>query len=97
VNVTFAPVFQFALLRVTVVGECVIAVLPERAMATVTGLLGDALRRTEDVPVVPPARVTVDGTQLIEGVVVVPSVKGTDALVPLSEGEPLSNAVACAV
>jgi hypothetical protein len=90
-------VFQFALLRVTVVGEWVITVLPERVMVTVTGLAGEALRRTDDMPVVPPTRDSVDGTQLIEGVVVVPIVKGTIGVDALSAGEPLSNAVACAV
>ena len=88
--------FQFALLRVTVVGACVIAVLPERVIVTVTGLAGEALKRTDDVPVAPPATVSVDGTQLIDGVLV-PNVKGTAAVDVLSAGEPLSNAVACAV
>jgi hypothetical protein len=97
VNVTGAPVFQFELLRVTVVGECVMTVLPERVMVTVTGLLGEALKRTEEVPLVPPIRDNVVGFQLSDSVGLVPIVNGTAAVDALSAGEPLSNAVACAV
>lgn len=96
-NVTVAPVFQFALLKVTDVGELVIAVLPERVIVTVTGLLGEALKRNDEVPLLPPTTDSVDGTQLSEGVFVVPIVNGTAAVDALSAGEPLSNAVACAV
>lgn len=68
VNVTVTPVFQFELFNVTLVGECAIAVLPERVIVTVTGLAGDAPRRTDAVPVVPPASVSVVGVALIESV-----------------------------
>ena len=55
VKVTFTPVFQFELVSVTLVGEWVIAVLPERVIVTGTELVGAALKRIDDVPLAPPA------------------------------------------
>ena len=97
VKVTFTPVFQFELLSVTLVGVCVIAVLPVRVIVTVTGLAGEAPRRIEEVPLVPPGSCNVFGVALIDNVDVPPIVNGTAAVAVLNEGVPLSNAVACAV
>jgi hypothetical protein len=97
VKVTLTPVLQFELLRVTLVGECAIAVLPDRVIVTVTALVGAAHKRIEDVPLEPPTNDNVLGVAVIDSVGVPWIVKGTAAVAVLNEGEPLSNAVACAV
>ena len=91
------PVFQFELVSVTLVGECVIAVLPERVIVTGTEFVGAALKRIDDVPLAPPASDNVLGVAVIDSVGVPWIVNGTAAVAVLSDGEPLSNAVACAV
>ena len=74
VNVTLTPVFQFEVVSCTLVGACVITVLPVRAIATVTVPAGAALSRTDDVPLSPPAIDSVLGVKLIVGVGAVPIV-----------------------
>lgn len=91
------PVFQFELVSVTLVGECVIAVLPERVIVTGTEPVGAALKRIDDVPLVPPASDNVLGVAVMDSVGVPWIVNGTAAVAALNDGEPLSNAVACAV
>lgn len=66
VKVTLTPVFQFELFRVTLVGECAMAVLPERVIATVTEFVGAALKRIDEVPLEPPARDSVLGVAVID-------------------------------
>ncbi len=96
VNVTGTPVFQFALVSVTLVGACVITVLPERVIVTVTEPDGAAERRTDDGALLPPARDNVFGTKLIVGVAAwITNVTVVDTV--LSAGLPLSTAVAVAV
>ncbi|MES1263381.1 MAG: hypothetical protein ABUL69_03420, partial [Peristeroidobacter soli] len=68
VKVTFTPC-QLALVKVTDDEPLVRAVLPElRAMATVTELLGAALRRSDEVPLAPPFNDSVAGEKLMTGV-----------------------------
>ena len=96
-NVTVTPVCQLLLVNVIDVGLAVIAVLPERVRETVTLLVGAALSRSVAVPLAPPATVSDVGLAEIVGWTVPWIVNDTAAVAVLSAGEPLSNAVACAV
>jgi hypothetical protein len=93
-NVTFTPLCQLLLLSVTDVGVAVIAVLPVRVSATVTGLEGAAFKRMVEVPLAPPITDKLLGVAVIVGVTVPCMVKGTLVLAVLNAGEPLSKAVA---
>jgi hypothetical protein len=98
VNVTFTPVDQLPVVRVTVPGLEVITVLPLRVSVTTTLPLGADESRTFDVPVAPPAIFSVAGFTTMELPVVAPStVNGINAVDVDNGGVALSNAVACAV
>lgn len=70
VKVTLTPVFQFELVSVTLVGECAIAVLPDRVMVTATELAGAALKRIDEVPLEPPTSDNVPGVAVMDNVCV---------------------------
>jgi hypothetical protein len=97
VKVTGTPVCQFDEFSVTEVALAELAVLPVRARLTVTGDDGAALSRSVDVPLPPDARFTDVGEATTDGCVVPPMLNETAVLVVLSDGEPLSYAVAVAL